>query len=118
MHEDAGRVDGIGIQSTDVNDFLPFGDADLAAGGCHGIEIPGSLAEDQVAQAIRVSGFDQGEFREDTLFQQAFPSPKEADLFTLSNFGTGARGREEGWNTRAPRPHSLRQGALGHQFDL
>ncbi len=118
VDEDAGSVDGVGVQFPHLDDLLHFGDADLAAGGGHGVEVAGGLPVDEVAQAVRLPGLHQGEVREDALLQHALPPVEPPGLLPFSHLRAGARGREEGRNASAAGPHALCQGALGHQLHL
>src|SRR6059036_3681415 len=73
MHEDAGRVDAIGIERSWLHQLLHLSDAHLARGGSHRIEIARCFSIHQVAEAIAFPRGDEGEVADDAALHHVIP---------------------------------------------
>src|SRR5690349_13999768 len=61
LHEDAGKVDLVGIDLAYLDEVLALDDGGLGGHAHEGREVAGGLAEDAVAPAVRLPGADDGE---------------------------------------------------------
>src|SRR5881628_1808021 len=105
MHEDAGRVDAIGIERSWLHQLLHLSDAHLARGGSHRIEIARCFSIHQVAEAIAFPRGDEGEVADDAAFHHVIPPVKFARFLPLGHDSSVARRREERGDPRPARPH-------------
>src|SRR5690606_26375340 len=66
LHEDARRMDVIGIELAGLDELLHFRNRDLARGRHHRIEIACCLAIDQVAFGVALPRLHDGEIRSES----------------------------------------------------
>jgi hypothetical protein len=71
---DAGQVDRVGVERAQGNDLLHLDHADLAAGRGGRVEVPGGLAEDEVARRIGLPRLDDGQVGHDPGFEDVGPA--------------------------------------------
>ena len=118
MHEDAGRVDAVGVERAERHDLLDLGDADLAAGGGVRIEVPRGLAVDEVALLVALPGLDDGEVGDDAALEDVGLAVELLVLLALGDHradaGLGVEARDAG----AAGAHPLGEGALRVELEL
>src|ERR1700722_558762 len=101
LHENAGRVDRVGIECPRFHDFLHLDDRDLAGHRAHRIEVAGSPAINQVAGFIGLPGFDEGDIRGERLFEYVMLVAELTRLLAVGNYGAVTRVREKCRDARA-----------------
>src|SRR5581483_4814587 len=65
MHENAWRVNAIGIERSRLDELLHLGDADLAGGRRHRIEVARGLSINEIAHSIASPRSDEREIADD-----------------------------------------------------
>src|SRR6185437_9232466 len=113
--ENAGSVDLIGIEVTDLNQFLDLGDADFATGGDHRIKIPRCLSVNEVPEFIAFPCFDDGKLGGDPGLEHIISAVEVLCLFAFGEFGAETRPRVKSRNSGATGSQSFRKGALRNQ---
>src|SRR5260370_8208969 len=61
VDEDAGSVDLVGRELAEFDELFYFSDYIIGSRGHHWIEVARSLARDEIAPAVPLPGFDEGE---------------------------------------------------------
>src|SRR5207249_2437539 len=90
IHENARRMDLIGVKLTDFDKLLNLRNANLATAGDHRIEVSRGFSINQVAGLISLPCFDERDFRGDARFEDVFFTVETLRLFALSKFGPKA----------------------------
>ena len=67
-----GRVNLVGIELADLNQFLDLGDADFAASGDHRIEISRCFSVNEVAGFVALPRFHERQLRRDARLEDVF----------------------------------------------
>jgi hypothetical protein len=115
---DAGGVDVVWIQFADGDDVFYFGDGGASAGGCHGIEVAGGLAVDQVAAGVGLPGLDQRDVGVDGPFEEIGDSVEFPVFFTFGDRGADAGAGEEAGDAGSTGAHAFGERALRAELDL
>ena len=108
----------VGIQLTDLDEFLHLRNGNFSTCRDHWIKIAGSFAIDEIARSISFPRLDQCEIGSDSWLHHI--------LFFVKNpgFSSGGKERTYGgagekcWDTGPSCPYSFGKGALGHQFQF
>src|SRR6202521_25762 len=108
----------IGVELAKFDEFFDFGDDVVGGGGHHWIEVARGLAIDEIAPAVALPGFDEGEIATQCSFKDVLTPAEFAGFLAFGNHGAVAGGCVKRWNTRSPGADALREGALRVQFDL
>ena len=114
----ARRVDLIGIEFADFDQFLDLRDADLAAGRDHRVEIPRRFSVDEVAGFIALPCLHQRNLGRDARLEHIFLVAEIFRLFAFGQFRAEAGARVKSRDARAARAQSFRQRALRNQLEL
>src|SRR5260370_36929214 len=69
VDEDARRMNLIGVELAEFNEFFNFGDDVVGGGGHHGIEVARRLAIDEIAPAVAFPRFDESEIAAQAAFK-------------------------------------------------
>src|SRR3954451_22584163 len=85
LHEDAGRVDVVGIDLAGLDEVLDLGDGDAGRGRHDWVEVARRLAVDEVALGIALPGMDDGEVGEDAAFHDVALAVELALLLALGD---------------------------------
>src|SRR5712664_1426220 len=118
VDEDARGVDLVGRELAEFDELLDFGDYVIGGGGDHGIEVARGLAVDEIAPAVTLPGFDEGELAAQGALENVVAAVEFAGFFAFGNHGAVAGGREEGGNACAAGADAFGEGALRIQLDL
>src|SRR5215472_6831960 len=109
LYVNAGNVNAIRIELTRLNDLLDLGDGHMGRRRHDRIEIARSLAEDQVAPAISLPGFDQREIGLERAFHHVRTAVELAHFLAFCHDGACACGREKSGDTGAAGANPLGQ---------
>src|SRR5262249_14650628 len=112
LHVDAGRVDLIGVELSDVDELLDLGDGDAPGGGAHRVEVARRLSIDEVAPAVALPRLDDGEVAGDRLLEHARAAVPHARLLALGALGAVAGRRVERGDAGAAGAQPLGERAL------
>ena len=112
VNVNAGGVNVIGFELAHFDQLFHFGDANLAAGRDHGIEIARGLAIDEVAGLVALPGFDDGDIRRDAFFEHVFDALEDLGLLAFGELGAGGGTGVEAGNTGTAGAQALGEGAL------
>src|SRR5258707_1812596 len=115
---DTGRVDLIGRELARFDELLDFGDDVVGGGGHHGIEVARGFAEDEIAPAVALPGFDEREIATKGALQNEVAAVELACLFAVGDHGAVAGGRVKRGNARAAGAQAFGEGALRIQLHL
>ena len=117
-NENAGRVNLVGIEFADFNEFFHFSHANFSAGRDHRIKISRGLSVNQIAGLVAFPCLHDRQLRGDPRLENVFAIAK---VFRFLAFGklrceTGARVKSR--NSRAACAQSFSECALRNQFKL
>src|SRR5258708_38479127 len=103
IYVDTGRVDLIGRELARFDELLDFGDDVVGGSGHHGIEIARGLAEDEIAPAVALPGFDKREVAAQGALQNEVAAVELGCLFAVGDHGAVAGERGKRGDARAAR---------------
>ena len=118
VDEDAGRVDGVGVELAERVEVFDLGDDVVRAGRGDDVEVTRGAAVDEVAPGVAGVGSDERYVDPQGLDQDEPSAVQLDDLFALLRHGADAGGREEAAKPGAAAAHHLGQCALGRGDDL
>src|SRR5207249_4633452 len=118
VDENAGRMNLIGVELAELDEFFDFGDDAVGGGGHHGIEVARGLAIDKVAPAVAFPGLDERKVAAQAALEDVLAAAELAGFFSFGDHGAVSRGCVEGGNASASGAQALTQRALGIQFHL
>src|ERR1700722_10129465 len=98
--------------------MLDFGNRYLRRRRHHGIKIARGLAIYEIAHAVALPGFHEGEVGFQTTLHQIRAAIEFTRLFAFGNNRPNPCGREECGNARAARANPLGESSLRHQVEL
>src|SRR3954453_22371987 len=85
LHENARRVNRVGIEFAGYHQHLNFSYRDSAAHGCGGIEVARRLTVDQVPVRIALPSLHQGQVSANPAFENVLVSVEFAMLLAFSH---------------------------------
>ena len=91
LDENAGRMDGVGIDFSCLHEMLDFRDRHLRRRRHHRIEIAGRLAIDEIAFGIALIGVDDRDIGDEFALHDIVRAVEFAQLLPLGNDGSDAR---------------------------
>src|SRR6266436_1327958 len=112
VDKDAGGVDLVGRELAEFDELLDFGDYVVGGGGHHGIEVARGLAIGQIAPAVALPGFDEGEIATQGALENIVAAVEFAGFLAFGNHGAVAGGREECGNSGATGANAFGESAL------
>ncbi len=95
-----------------------FSDYIIGSRGHHGIEVARSLAIDEIAPAVALPGFDEGEVATQGALEHVLAAIEFASFFGFGDHGAVAGGCVEGGNAGAAGANAFGEGALRIEFYL
>src|SRR6266568_8163018 len=102
VHENAGRMNLVGIELAGLDEFFDFGDDVVGGGSHHGIEVAGSLAVNEIAPAIAFPRFDEGEIAAEAALHDVHAAVEFAGFFSFRDHRAVTGGRVKRGNASAP----------------
>src|SRR6266403_710623 len=117
VDEDAGSVDLVGRELAEFDELFYFSDYIIGSRGHHGIEVARSLAIDEIAPAVALPGFDEGEVATQSALEHVLAAIEFAGFFAFGNHGAVAGGCVKGGNAAAA-ANAFGEGALRIEFYL
>src|SRR5439155_26821978 len=118
LHVDPRRGDRVRVEGAELDQLLDLRNRQARRCRHYGVEVPRRLAINQVAPAVALPGFDEGEVGREAALEQILAAVEFAHLFALGHDGPDAGGCIEAGNPRAARPDALGEGPLGHQLQV
>ena len=101
LNKNTGSMNLIWIQFTHFTQHLNFSNGDLSSHSTQWVEIPCSLAIDQITGTIALPGFDQSHIRGQTAFHDVFLTIELAYLFTFGHQSAHASFGKKSWYAAA-----------------
>src|SRR6476619_1490255 len=118
VYIDTRQMDAVGIDRADGDDFLDFGNADLARGRGRLVEIACGLAELEVAGLVGAPALDDRQVGADAAFKDVVLPVEVFHFLALRHERADASLGVEARNARATRAHAFRERPLRAKFDL
>src|ERR1700693_3417826 len=118
VNEDAGGMDLVRWKLPELDELFDFGDYVVGGGGHHGVEVARGLAIDEIAPAVALPGFDEGEIAAQGSFKDVLTPAEFAGFLAFGNHRAVAGGCVKRGNACSPGADALREGALRVQLDL
>src|SRR5260370_3542043 len=112
VDEDAGRVDLVGRELAEFDELFYFSDYIIGSRGHHGIEVARSLAIDEIAPAVALPRFDDGEVATQSALENVLAAIEFASFLGVGNHGDVAGGCVKGGNAAATSADAVRDSAL------
>ena len=109
---------GRGRAVAGVDELLDLGDRDARGGGHHRVEVARGLSVDEVAEAVALPRFDDGEVGGERVLEDVAAPVELARLLAFGDHRAGAGRREEGGDAGAARADALGQRPLRAQLHL
>ena len=113
-----GRHDVLGVKVAQFGKKGNLHDGRRGGHGHDGPEVARGLAIKQVAPAVGLVRFDQGEVGSNRVLEHIVTPLDGSRLFSVGERGAVARRSEERPNPRARRADALGEVSLGHEFEL
>ena len=118
LHEDAGRMDVVGVERAHRHELLDLRDAELGRGRHHRIEVTGRLAIDEVAGGIALPRLHQCHVGEQAALHDVFVAVEDLGFLALGDFGADAGLGVVGRDAGTAGATALGQRALRVELDL
>ena len=118
LHEDAGRVDAVGIELAGLDQLLDFRDRDAAGAGHHRIEVARGLAIDEVALGVALPRLHQRQVGGQPGFEHVGLAVDDARLLAFGDQRARAGLGVEAVDARAAGADALGERALRIEFQL
>ena len=116
LHENAGRVNLVGVELADGHQLFHFGHRDFAGRGHHGVEVAGRAFVDEVAGGVAFPGFHEGEIGDKAGFHQVHFAVELAAFLAFAHLGAVAGRSEKRRNSCPAGSAALGQRALRNEF--
>ena len=113
-----GGDHGLRVQFAGLHYLVNLNHRHPRAGGHDRVEVAGGAAVNQVAAGVGLVSADQGEVGAQAVLQDVLASVDYPAFLALGDEGAGAGGGVKGRDAGAASAQSLRQGSLGHQFQI
>src|SRR5258708_6989388 len=118
IYVDTGRVDLVGRELAGFDELLDFGDDVVGSGGHYRIEIARGFAEDEIAPAVALPGFDKSEVAAQGAFKNKVAAVEFARFLAVGNHGAVAGGSVKRGDARTAGAQAFGEGALRIQLHL
>src|SRR5260370_6987874 len=118
VDENAGRMNLIGVELAEFNEFFDLGNDVVRGGSHHRIEVASGLAIDEIAPTIAFPSFDKREIPAQGALENVLAAVEFARFFSFTNHPALSPGCGDPSNAGATGAQAFAQRALRIQFHL